>query len=309
MNAQGLLNDILFKIVFGADTSEPVLLALLNALLGYSGEHKIAELSIVNPTFDKEYLEDKGIILDIRAIDRRGHHYNIEVQLSLDQREAYLKRSLYYAASLLCGQLSRGDDYNRINKTICISLVDFVLFKDTEKLHSTYHLRDMDHGHVLLTDVLELHYIELPKFRPDKPHHLRSPFEKWLYVLKFSDIYVTGDQALPENLQEEEGISMAIDSLRKACADDEVREMIRVREKARKDFATALNAAREEGLQVADQERQKAEQERQRAEQERQKAEQERQKAEQERERAEQAEEKAERLAGRLRELGLDPDL
>ena len=121
-------------------------------------------------------------------------------------------------------------------------------------------------------------------------------------ALKFSDIYVTGDQALPENLQEEEGISMAIDSLRKACADDEVREMIRVREKARKDFATALNAAREEGLQVAEQERQKAEQERQKAEQERQKA-------EQERERAEQAEEKAERLAGRLRELGLDPDL
>lgn len=81
---------------------------------------------------------------------------------------------------------------------------------------------------------------------------------------------------------------MAIDSLRKACADNEVREMIRVREKARKDFATALNAAREEGLQIADQERQKAEQERVRAER---------------------AEENAERLAGRLRELGLDPDL
>ena len=160
----------------------------------------------------------------------------------------------------------------------------------------------MEPDHGLLTDVLELHYIELPKFRPEKPHHLRSPFEKWLYVLKFSDIYVTGDQTLPENLQEEEGISMAIDSLRKACADDEVREMIRVREKARKDFATALKAAREEGLQIAEQERKKAERAEERAEQERLKA-------ERSEEKAERAEEKAERLAARLRELGLDPDL
>ena len=50
MQDASLLNDILFKIVFGTKNSEPVLIALLNALLGYTGEQKIASLTIANPT-------------------------------------------------------------------------------------------------------------------------------------------------------------------------------------------------------------------------------------------------------------------
>ncbi|ACK71047.1 protein of unknown function DUF820 [Gloeothece citriformis PCC 7424] len=58
-----------------------------------------------------------------------------------------------------------------------------------------------------------------------------------------------------------------------------------------------------------EQERQRAETERQRAETERQRAETERQRAETERQRAELAEQKAEKLATKLRELGIDPEL
>lgn len=77
----GLLNDVLFKIVFGSPNSEPVLRALLNALLGYTGEDRIASLSVLNPTLDKEYLYEKGSTLDIRARDLKNQQYNIEVQL------------------------------------------------------------------------------------------------------------------------------------------------------------------------------------------------------------------------------------
>ncbi len=57
-----------------------------------------------------------------------------------------------------------------------------------EDLHSTYRLHDRRHDREL-TDLLELHFLELVKFRRDKPHELRTPFEKWLHVLKFGDLY------------------------------------------------------------------------------------------------------------------------
>lgn len=60
MSDPSLLNDVLFKIVFGTSNNEPVLAAMLNALLGYTGERKIASLTIDNPTLDKEYVSDKG---------------------------------------------------------------------------------------------------------------------------------------------------------------------------------------------------------------------------------------------------------
>ncbi len=65
----------------------------------------------------------------------------------------------------------------------------------------------------------------------------------------------------------------------------------------------------EQEHQRAEQEHQRAELERQKAEQERQKAEQERQRAELERQKAEQERQRSEKLAAKLRELGMDPDL
>jgi len=228
-----LINDVLFKIVFGASNSEPVLVALLNALLGYTGEQKSVSLMISNPAMDKEYISDKGVVLDIKAVDRRGRWYNVEVQLQpTEGRENYFKRSLYYWSKIFVEQLQPGQSYSDLEKTICISLLDFHLFPDSEELHTTYVIKEKSTQRPFL-DLLELHYIELRKFSLDKPHKLRTPFEKWLHILKFSELYSNPGSELPDNLQEEEGISMAIETMRKAYARDEVRELIQAREKAR----------------------------------------------------------------------------
>ena len=117
----------------------------------------------------------------------------------------------------------------------------------SSSIHNTFQLREVEKG-FLLSDVIELHYIELKKFTPGKPHHLLTPFEKWLYILKFSDVYAPESNPLPEILVQEEGITMAIDSMRKAYAVDEVREMILAREKAERDYLSGIHEAREEGL-------------------------------------------------------------
>lgn len=82
----------------------------------------------------------------------------------------------------------------------------------------------------MLSDVLDLHYLELKKFKLAKPQELRTRFERWLYFLKFADIYGPEDTVLPDNLAQEEGIAMALESMRRAYAKDPVKELIEARE-------------------------------------------------------------------------------
>ncbi len=173
------------------------------------------------------------------------------------------RSSLYYTARLYSDQLKSGHEYHLLARSVSISILDFVLFPDSEQLHSTFTLWDRSQNRQL-TDDLELHYIELPKFAPDKPRSVRTRFEKWLYVLKFSDLYHTRE--LPENLKDEEGIQMAIDSMRKAYARDDIRAYIEAQEKAERDRASNLAAAVMKERRLLEEERKRTEEERRRAE-------------------------------------------
>lgn len=97
---------------------------LLNAILGLQGDKRIAEVQILNPLREKEYLDDKGTALDVKARDGQGVVYNIEVQLQA--QVAYRERSLYYAANTVTQQIQAGQDYRLLKKSIHISLTDFI---------------------------------------------------------------------------------------------------------------------------------------------------------------------------------------
>jgi predicted transposase/invertase (TIGR01784 family) len=239
-----LLNDIIFKHVFGTESNKPLLICLLNAILGYAGKGRITEIQILNPFSDRECPDEKLVILDIKASDGQGRLFNIEVQLA--PKAGYIGRVIYYLAKLYSGQLEPGESFTRLAKTIGISILDFTLFENTCDLHNIYRLLNTQSHHEL-TDILELHFIELVKFDRYKPHELRTPFEKWLYLLKFGDLYGNMLEPIPQELKEEEGIVMAIDAYRKASSDNYVRQLIELREKAAHDAATDREEAREKG--------------------------------------------------------------
>ena len=127
MSYPGLLNDVMFKIVFGSQQNEAVLIALINALLDLRGACRIQGLEILSPGAEKVYLSEKGPILDLKARDEAGKQYNVEVQLRPGLVD-YVKRSLFYAAKLYCGQLQTGHDYDLLRRTVSISILDFELF-------------------------------------------------------------------------------------------------------------------------------------------------------------------------------------
>ncbi len=238
-----LLNDILFKVVFGTQRHSEALRGLLNAILGFQGSDRIAEITLLNPLREKERLEDKGTALDVKAKDGHGRVYNIEVQVQA--QVAYRERSLYYAANLINSQIEAGQDYRQLRKSIHISLTDFVLFPEFDDLHSIYRLHDLQHQRTL-GDLLELHYLEIAKFRKHRLEELLEPLERWLYFLRQGTHYQQVSE-LPEPLQQEEGMITAMEATHNALCDDEVRYAIEARRKADLDRLTEMNAAEDRG--------------------------------------------------------------
>ncbi len=239
-----IINDIIFKIVFAKEENKRILIALLNAILGYGGPAAIADITILNPSIDRETVKEKHSILDIKAVDGQGRRYNIEVQLK--QEKDYIVRTVYYLAKLFGDQLETGGRYQDLATTIGISITDFELFKSTPELHNTFRLTNARTGEVL-TDKLELHYIELTKYDKDKPYNEMTKFEKWLYLLKFSELYQNRLEPIPEALKNEEEIIMAIEAYRHAVADNYVKELVDFRRKASIDEASRLEDARRNG--------------------------------------------------------------
>ena len=87
------------------------------------------------------------------------------------------------------------------------SILNNIFFPGYESLHNSYRFRN-DKNFDALENLIELHFIELPKFKEDKPRALSSKFEKWLHTFRFGDLY-REDTMIPEELQNEEGIKDA----------------------------------------------------------------------------------------------------
>lgn len=73
------------------------------------------------------------------------------------------KRTLYYWSKMFTSQMKEGMQYGELNKTITINILDFRYLHQLKDFHSTFHLYDLKHQH-RLTDTIEIHFMELPKF-------------------------------------------------------------------------------------------------------------------------------------------------
>lgn len=240
-----LRNDIIFKYVFGHEKNERILRALLNAILGLDGEDRIVHLTFINSINLKEYLKDKTSVLDVKAEDSAGKRYNIEMQVKAE--DCYIQRVLYYHDRLFTSQLTESESFGKLEKTMSISILNHILLRNESDLHNIYRYGNIKSGR-LLSDIKEIHFIELPRFKKDKPKQLMTKFEKWLYVLKFGEHYADDPDRLPDVLKVEEEIVMAIRKMGEASGDEVVRELMESREKARHIEATRLEAAEKRGL-------------------------------------------------------------
>ena len=157
-----LTDDDVFAWCFGRDQQKPALIDLINAVFTDSGLPEIIDITIANPFSIKSYKNDKKSILDIRAEDEKKNKYDIEMQSY--HENFHIHRLLYYCSGMYGKQLKKNDLYNQLCPVIGISLLRPIIFPNSPVLHHFFLLKERETGEVL-TDHLQLHFIELEKKR------------------------------------------------------------------------------------------------------------------------------------------------
>jgi predicted transposase/invertase (TIGR01784 family) len=233
--------DYAFKRLFGREQNETLLIHLLNAVLQLPPGEQVASLELLNPFNDKDALDDKLSILDIKARDQRGRQFNVEMQMLPDPH--FPKRVVYYLAKLHQSQLHEGDEYKALRPTVSISFVNKVRFPQVPDYHLRFCLLGVARRFAF-TDDVAVHILELPKFTKSADQ-LTDPLDVWLYFLRHAETLDTA--ALPPALQVPE-IQRAMGELIMVTQSDLERERYEARVKWQRDEMSRLSSAREEAL-------------------------------------------------------------
>ena len=220
------LNDFIFKKLFGEPESKENLRAFLNAIL-YNNIGNIKDIEIIK---DKELTTDeitnKTGIIDVLAKIDDGTHINIEVQLT-DQKNMD-RRTLFYWSRIYNRGIIKGEDYSNLNKVITINILDFN-FIDLDKFHTEFTLRESEYTDYKLTDVLEIHFIEMPKFKNLNNKDLENDkLQRWLMFLR-NDI---SESELEELIDMDNDIKKAEERLEYLSSDPQTMEIYWERERA-----------------------------------------------------------------------------
>ena len=201
--------DYAFKRVFGSEHSKPVLIAFLNAILDYQGEHAIADLTIVDPYQVPKLQGMKDTYVDVKAVLVSGKHVIIEMQVL--NVPGFEKRILHNAAKEYANQLQKGDDYTLLNPVIALTFTDFSMFDGSDEYISRFRLTERDRF-IEYSDDVELIFVELPKFTV-KLEELKNIQEKWIYFVKNAGSL----EYIPDMLASEPCIHEAFDMINEAA--------------------------------------------------------------------------------------------
>ncbi|CAK8711149.1 Transposase [Candidatus Electrothrix laxa] len=228
--------DFVFKKLFGTEENKDLLIDFINAFV--SEEDKVRDIIIKNPYNEKEFLGDKLSILDIKAQDISGKWFNIEMQM-IDQ-DYYAQRALYYWSRLYVSQLSSGVNYDKLEKTIGINILNFNCLEEDE-YHNVYKLLNVTSGSELIPQI-EIHFVELEKY----DENISNVMDRWVNFLKKAGEYTKAD--MPTKLKEIPTIIKAIEALDNMRLSEKEREKFEARLKWLRDEKAAIISAERRGL-------------------------------------------------------------
>ncbi|NJM61975.1 MAG: Rpn family recombination-promoting nuclease/putative transposase [Oscillatoriales cyanobacterium RU_3_3] len=172
--------DFAFKKIFASESSKPILISFLNALI-YEGNPTIQDLQILDPYQAGEVLGLKESYLDVKATLDNGTIVIIEMQVL--NVKAFEKRIAYNAAKAYGNQLTRGKGYLNLDPVIAITITDFILFENTKKVISRFSFREEEEHFDYICPTMTLIFVELPKFNKSL-EDLESLADKWIYFIR-----------------------------------------------------------------------------------------------------------------------------
>jgi len=236
------LNDFLFYKVMGEKGDEVQLLGFINAVLGKTENDKFTSVEILeNKTFTPESIGDKSVTFDVRAVLHGKTKVNVEVQLRNEHNMD--KRSLFYWSEEFVKSLKAGQDYSELPDVIAINIIDFD-YISTRSFHSCFRLRDDNEKDIILTNSLEIHFINMVKYRKTR-EKLKDPLSRWLTWFDRS----SAPELIEEVVKMDNAIQTANERLLYVTGDEDAQRAYLVRFRAMCDMTSAINSSHREGMQ------------------------------------------------------------
>jgi hypothetical protein len=284
--------DFIFKLIFGNEKHPEILISFLNAVL--KPKDKIKSVKIKNVELEKKHIEDKFSRLDVFATTSNKEIINIEIQLKdeknmiptppntslapLPEKGGEINLFENHFSKMYESQLGSGENYSKLPRTVAINILRFKYLKE-KNFHNAYRFKNIENNNEL-TDVMEIHFIELPKFDEEKEGKLLVENLKKLDMLKAWTLFLKEPSGQNLRMLEDEvkEIKEAKKELTIISADEKNRTLYEMREASLHDRVSALEGAEEKGYKKAQKEIEKAQKEKEEA----QKREKEAQKREQE---------------------------
>ena len=230
--------DVVFQALFGEIGNERITKAFLQEIL----KEKIDKIELnVNPILRRETIEDKMGVLDVIA--KINNKQNIDIEMQMISNEKLPERILYYWARLFSKGIKKGEDYEKLEKTIAILITNEKIEKfEKLKYHTEWKIFEKENKKEMLTDKLEIHIIQLEKIE-ERSQESNDKLLDWLYFL-----INPNSRRVKEKMAENEELKEAKEKLDKITEDARMQQLAWWREKAIYEENTRINSSYKRGI-------------------------------------------------------------
>ena len=245
-----LTSDYVFKRIFGQEENKQALKDFLESIL----DEEMLKIEIKNPEIPKNFYDSKYGVLDLKVTLNDKSIVDVEMQMKNEHNIE--QRDTFYLASNYVNELKEGEPYTNCKKSIVINILNFMYYnrneyhsvarmifeepKEEEKVEMGYKEEDR-----YMTKYLEVHIIELPKFKIKNPK-MHTKLEEWLWL------FIGSDEKVSEASKKNKEIEKIKKKLASMSLSPEERNNYEYRLRAIRDEADAIEyktkQAKEEGI-------------------------------------------------------------
>ena len=232
-------NDLAFKKIFGNENKKEILISFLNSVLDFKDEKAIADVSLDNPYQLPNIKELKETILDIKATNKNGDKFIVEMQKK--DLSDFDKRSLYYTSKAYVSQIEKGEDIKNLKRVYYIAILNFNIFDNTNYI-SRHLIINQETTTQDLKD-FEFTFIELKKFNLELCD-LKTIIEKWIYFI----INASNLEFIPKEYEDIKEFQIAFETAKQYNWSKKELEYYDSVDLKRADDKNAIETARMKGL-------------------------------------------------------------
>jgi predicted transposase/invertase (TIGR01784 family) len=232
--------------LFSAPKNEPILREVISEILENKGHVPIKKAEVLNPFNVKEFVLDKGIVLDVRVQDELDRLFNIEVQTA--SHPAFIERMVFGWAETFSGQLHAGAKYDALNPVFTIVITEFQVIKEDGSIHLVFELRERNRPEIRLTGHLQMHFLQLYgvlQGRRDALADVSPKLRHWVNFMAFGGL--KEEKEMSQLVENDPMVMEAVAELQRFSSDPDMRELERRRKLWRLEYYSGLAAAKKEG--------------------------------------------------------------